>query len=368
MIGDRPITCVFEATPCEVLTEEQVGSIFTNMQQTFAEQDGVRWLEVATEPIAFGLCTLVLTGSVGADVNGYGLVQQLEGEKWCQSARLRNTYESALLADDVGEPPSLLGDVAGVEEQIKLSVDSLQPMDQAQDSKVLVLPGFLSAAETQDLVSTCEKIEAKVGAVGRWGDGGWQTCYMNTDGAFAKGAPKLHAKLMQRVKELDAREWQLLQGKSDVRMRCVEYHTVQTGGALADKNHYDWGSLLTLDIMLSSSNEFQGGGFYCTDEAGEEQKQPFGDGSPGDAIIFCSHKKHHVLPVESGRRRVVVIEFWQGMERECSHRCDRHWGVCPFVREQAKRGHFACQYLGQQSSVSAATHSVSEGSGFAALP
>ena len=151
-------------------------------------------------------------------------------------------------------------------------------------------------------------------------------------------------------------------------MRCVEYHSVRVGGALADKDHYDWGSLVTLDIMLSKSDEFEGGGFYCADEAGETKRQSFGDGLPGDAIMFCSHKKHHVLPVKSGLRRVVVIEFWQGVERQCSHRCDRHWGVCPFAREQSKRGHFACQYLGQQAAAVAPAHSVSEGSGFAALP
>ena len=67
--------------------------------------------------------------------------------------------------------------------------------------------------------------------------------------------------------------------------------------------------------------------------------------APGDAIIFCSHKYHTVQPVRSGRRRVCVLEFWEGERRACCHRCDKHWGGCPFVREEAKRSSMACHFL-----------------------
>ena len=48
----------------------------------------------------------------------------------------------------------------------------------------------------------------------------------------------------------------------------------------------------------------------------------------GDAIVFCSHKHHSVLPVTRGTRRVLVVEFWEGCERACGHRCERARGPC----------------------------------------
>ena len=50
----------------------------------------------------------------------------------------------------------------------------------------------------------------------------------------------------------------------------------------------------------------------------------------GDAIIFPSHKYHTVVPVLSGRRRTLILEFWCGEERLCPHRCEQHWGACNY--------------------------------------
>jgi len=54
-------------------------------------------------------------------------------------------------------------------------------------------------------------------------------------------------------------------------------------------------------------------------------RTPFGW---GDAIVFISHKPHHVAPVESGERRCLVIELWEGEERACAHRCSVRRGSC----------------------------------------
>ena len=50
----------------------------------------------------------------------------------------------------------------------------------------------------------------------------------------------------------------------------------------------------------------------------------------GDAVIFPSHKYHTVVPVLSGRRRTLILEFWCGEERVCPHRCEQHWGACNY--------------------------------------
>ena len=60
-------------------------------------------------------------------------------------------------------------------------------------------------------------------------------------------------------------------------------------------------------------------------DAGDEE--PFFVNS-GDAIVFCSHRHHSVRPVTRGTRRVLVVEFWEGEERECGHRCERARGPC----------------------------------------
>ena len=46
-------------------------------------------------------------------------------------------------------------------------------------------------------------------------------------------------------------------------------------------------------------------------------------------LVFVSHKYHCVGRVRSGRRNVMVLEFWYGPERQCSHRCERFGGeIC----------------------------------------
>jgi len=52
----------------------------------------------------------------------------------------------------------------------------------------------------------------------------------------------------------------------------------------------------------------------------------------GDALVFASHKRHCVTPVESGTRRVLVMELWCGEPRQCAHRCELHWGHCWHTR------------------------------------
>jgi hypothetical protein len=59
--------------------------------------------------------------------------------------------------------------------------------------------------------------------------------FQNTDGLFRKHAPLLHEKILSAVHAADNKHWQLFQGITDVTLRCIEFHTVKTGGALAEK-------------------------------------------------------------------------------------------------------------------------------------
>lgn len=103
--------------------------------------------------------------------------------------------------------------------------------------------------------------------------------------------------------------------------RCVEFHAYDQRhgrkGRERCANHIDAGSLFTADIMLTSTDEFEGGGMETT--AGDViTTHAF---ERGDCLIFLSHKHHAVNSVLSGRRAVCVIEFWQGGCCTANHRC-----------------------------------------------
>ena len=116
----------------------------------------------------------------------------------------------------------------------------------------------------------------------------------------------------------------ILKGKA-VNLRCAEYHTVTPPGNLAFERHYDHGSLITIDIMLSDATAFAGGAFATSEPGDYLLQHPF---EKGDLLLFLSHKYHCVSPVESGVRNVLVAELWEGDERIPEDgRCDLRHGA-----------------------------------------
>ena len=155
-------------------------------------------------------------------------------------------------------------------------------------------------------------------------------------------------------------------------MRCAELHDVRAGGALRDPGHFDGGSVVTVDVMLS--DDFEGGEFLTRefievppsksppilspepqdddddddddsddDDYSGEVVAGYGSGgvciggstrmeahlfTKGDALVFPSHKYHTIAPVTRGRRQVLVLEFWRGDARPCNHRCEVESGPC----------------------------------------
>ena len=70
------------------------------------------------------------------------------------------------------------------------------------------------------------------------------------------------------------------------------------------------GSVITLDIMLTSSDEYEGGQlstleWMSDNDCDELQYATF---EQGDALLFVSHKYHCVSPVTKGLRQVLVSE------------------------------------------------------------
>ena len=206
--------------------------------------------------------------------------------------------------------------------------------DEAQKTNVVRVPSFLTAAEVDDLHALAEELKPQLGSAGRgsnnqaaaYRNGAWETMYMSTDGHFAKERPALRKRLMDLAREVDAKHWNVMnRATRPVVPRCVEYHTVEPGGSLPYPTHYDAGSLVTIDLMLSNTSDFEGGAFGTLEADGSMQSYQF---EKGDALLFVSHKFHCVQPVTAGRRNVLVMELWEGEERECAHRCEKHEGHC----------------------------------------
>ena len=100
--------------------------------------------------------------------------------------------------------------------------------------------------------------------------------------------------------------------------------------------HYDFGSVLTIDVMLSQPGaDFKGGAFQTPEADGSVRAHRF---EYGDALVFVSHKPHFVAPVEAGERRVLIMELWEGEERHCPHRCVVPHGHCILDPPRASNG------------------------------
>ena len=193
------------------------------------------------------------------------------------------------------------------------------------------------------------------------------TTYLSTDNLFERQHPKLVQRLVAAALEADrAQHWAILHpphcagvsavddgdsssGSSsgsgsnsrsnshsyrreclDLNVRVMEVHDVEPGGALSDPQHFDGGSLVTLDVMLSSprggsspaseedSGDFDGGSFATPESDGSVTRHAF---ERGDLLVFPSHKYHYgagdkwspqcagARAVEGGKQKLCASVF-----------------------------------------------------------
>ncbi|KAJ1616268.1 hypothetical protein T492DRAFT_1107787 [Pavlovales sp. CCMP2436] len=214
----------------------------------------------------------------------------------------------------------------------------------ARKTAVAHLPGLLSLDEIAELHRVAAQVQSEAASEYRGGaDAGraWRVIYLQTDGEFGRLLPALHAKLRRAAVEADSKEsWGLLPPlrHDEWAVRCVEYHRMGRSGGLPDRGHYDCGSLVTIDVMLTRPGVDHEGGLFCTREAdGTDIAHPF---EQGDALAFVSHKPHCVSPLVRGTRQVLVVEFWRGEARTCPHRCSLPGpGACDLTLRNVARRH-----------------------------
>jgi hypothetical protein len=200
----------------------------------------------------------------------------------------------------------------------------------------------------------------------------WVTTYLSTStescpqGLFKTLEPELYEKICGLKHLVDPKCLSGDNELNELQVRCIELHVYAPGAGLGDPSHFDGGSVVTVDLMLDDS--FEGGEFQTpelvidtvdvnaiskatsssspqqqqqqttTNENGrqtllakegkrEMQRHRF---QLGDAVIFPSLKFHQVSTITKGCRKVLVLEFWHGVERHCSHRCHTTEGLCGF--------------------------------------
>lgn len=202
----------------------------------------------------------------------------------------------------------------------------------AQRTKVVRVPGFADDATIAAIHDAAAAVRDAAGVVTRSNgleEGSWRTVFFNH--RLGELLPSLRADLLAAAHAADNEQgWGVLEERRALSIRCAEYHTVQTSGGLPMQKHYDAGSLITMDIMLSATDQFEGGSFGTLEADGPGGRpwmrpQPF---ERGDLLVFLAHKYHTVQPVTSGTRQVLVAELWEGLERRCARRCNVPWGPC----------------------------------------
>jgi hypothetical protein len=268
----------------------------------------------------------------------------------------------------------LLGLLVGLVLLLLSRLSPKQPMPEWADAALALLPSvpaaqrthvvrrrqLLSSSEVDQLEEVANTLVPSCGRAVRdrqdmlqssGGSGPWETTYLSTGGQCYR-EPKVAMilkRLLREARAVDAEEgWNLL-GNPDsaasppcpVRWRNVEYHVVRPGGSLSDPKHFDPGSLVTVDVMLADTGDFEGGRFSTlevvagchpdtTTPSGVVEEHKVHEFERGDAVFFVSHKRHTVSPVVKGERRVLVAELWHGPQRECAHRCMHRVGDCDF--------------------------------------
>ena len=199
----------------------------------------------------------------------------------------------------------------------------LPPPELAQHMPPIILRGFLSPKEVHALLRAAKRAQRQhvVGMIERnpqgesgrkaAGKGVWRTSYLHTDDWFGANFPALAHKIRQGALSTAAHlpdNAQLASfveqhNPTELHFRTVELHEYGPRGNLGDHQHYDAGSLLTIDVMLSRrgvDGDFDGGQFllpvHDKEEDADNQQGSAAQvideefSCPGDVLIFPSHK------------------------------------------------------------------------------
>ena len=89
-------------------------------------------------------------------------------------------------------------------------------------------------------------------------------------------------------------------------VRTAEYLAYKRSGKLG--HHKDSGSVFSISIALSETDEYSGG-YFQLETADALFKVP-----RGSAIVFFSESDHSITEITGGERKVFVVELWEDQD------------------------------------------------------
>ena len=224
---------------------------------------------------------------------------------------------------------------------LSLSLRALNPMSSERansTTSVIRIPQFLSSCEIHTILEKVREIDLPMYTnnaaddINKQGEPVHVTSYLNTDNMFHIVFPWLADRIRKTIIAVNKSEkWGFALKSNRVNVRVAEYHEMYPGGSLSGMDHCDIGSLVTVDIMLQEG--IAGGEFQTVGNDGHATNEMF---FAGDALVFVSHKYHRVSQLREGLRKVMVLEYWNGEQRTCGHRCDEVQGVCCFSNDDSE--------------------------------
>jgi hypothetical protein len=264
----------------------------------------------------------------------------VDAEDYAAAAKIRDRVEMLSEAGAVPvptSPPERSMAKPPMSVMQKMEAPRLVSEADAQRTVVRRMPGFLSEADLESIHLAAETCRAAAASAGfkvsstyeRQVREGGRTVWLNH--RVLELLPELHARMMGAAQAASRELWGgVLDDRIALHLRSSEYHTVIHDAEDSGRNipmpvHADYGSLVTINLMLSDRSEYQGGTFQTLEADGSMLAHTF---ERGDALILLSHKWHSVTKLEGGRRNILVSEIWEGLPRRCPQRCDQPWLPC----------------------------------------
>lgn len=130
-------------------------------------------------------------------------------------------------------------------------------------------------------------------------------------------SPKLRNRLLTLALQADALSgWNLTRGDGRLQARCIEL--IQYNGASLAAPvewHGDGGTLMTMVVMMSPDDAYWGGEVELY---ANENLERYTHLQQADVLIWRGWTMHRILPVTSGRRDVLAVEWWRGADASVS--------------------------------------------------
>jgi len=105
--------------------------------------------------------------------------------------------------------------------------------------------------------------------------------------------------------------------------RCIEFVSYRAGAKSERSGSLGWHSdgetLLTMAVMLSASSDFSGGAIEFMNDDLDNTVNETHSLDLGDVLAWRGWTYHRVLPVTSGVREVLIVEWWSNADCSESH-------------------------------------------------